>query len=199
MAKQKRCRTCKKLKPVSHYSPSPFGKYRRKPHCKICRNKKLREERKKRVRQYWEKGVDLAGTKKCSRCKQTKPKVEFNLNMDKKDRLDYHCRECTNQRAREYFYKKFPFYEELYKSQDGKCAICGTEKPSKSGRTKRLSIDHCHETNIVRGLLCERCNRALGLFGDDTKILIKAISYLLSSRTPYKIKKSKSGVLKRIA
>lgn len=43
---------------------------------------------------------------------------------------------------------------------------------------KELDIDHCHETGIIRSLLCNRCNQALGLFKDDIESLKKAINYL---------------------
>jgi 5-methylcytosine-specific restriction endonuclease McrA len=57
-------------------------------------------------------------------------------------------------------------YEAMLQAQDGKCAICGN-KPV----TIRLAVDHDHVTGRVRGLLCRRCNRALGLWeGDPTKM-----------------------------
>ena len=43
---------------------------------------------------------------------------------------------------------------------------------------KKLSIDHCHNTKKIRGLLCHYCNMALGLFKDNTDIMQKAIEYL---------------------
>ena len=60
------------------------------------------------------------------------------------------------------------------------CDICGREEraKSRSGGIKRLAEDHCHNTGIYRGRLCQRCNTALGLFGDDIEILKSAIKYL---------------------
>lgn len=64
-------------------------------------------------------------------------------------------------------------FEEMKQSQENKCAICGELETS-----RELSIDHCHKTTKVRGLLCIRCNSAIGFAGDDIKILQKAIEYL---------------------
>jgi hypothetical protein len=57
------------------------------------------------------------------------------------------------------------------------CAICG--KPPSSSRA--LSLDHCHNTGIIRGLLCDPCNRGLGLFQDSVSHLNNAIGYLQSA------------------
>lgn len=83
---------------------------------------------------------------------------------------------------RHYFLKyKFGITEEQYDKmladQGGCCAIC---KSSNSGnkRSSRLSIDHCHSTGKIRGLLCSSCNKAIGLMKDSQDILVSAISYL---------------------
>ena len=75
-----------------------------------------------------------------------------------------------------------------YVEQDGQCKICGTGiEPSAVGRRrlsphqhKRFSayIDHNHETNEFRGLLCVRCNSGLGMFNDDPNLLVAAKDYL---------------------
>lgn len=65
-------------------------------------------------------------------------------------------------------------YKRMLAEQGGVCAIC--QKPEKR---KALAIDHCHKTGIIRGLLCMRCNTALGHMDDDTDRLYRAIKYLL--------------------
>jgi hypothetical protein len=70
-------------------------------------------------------------------------------------------------------------YDRLYQIQGGACAICRTHQTELN---KSLHVDHDHKTNIVRGLLCSSCNGGLGLFGDDTRLMADAISYLGSER-----------------
>lgn len=72
-------------------------------------------------------------------------------------------------------------YNRMLKAQNGVCAICeGTEKSTceKNGKVRTLNVDHCHTTGLIRGLLCSRCNRALGFFGDSVVALKSAIKYL---------------------
>lgn len=64
-------------------------------------------------------------------------------------------------------------YQTMNENQKGLCLICFGKS-----KGKRLSIDHCHETNIVRGLLCDKCNLGLGCFNDDIGRMKNAISYL---------------------
>lgn len=66
-------------------------------------------------------------------------------------------------------------YNQMLENQDYKCAICGNEDEVEG---RRLAIDHCHTEGKVRGLLCGKCNRGLGLFYDNATLLKNAISYL---------------------
>ena len=59
-------------------------------------------------------------------------------------------------------------------SQGGGCAICGGQ----SWAGQNLAIDHCHQTGLVRGLLCAGCNTALGLMRDNPSRLRSAADYL---------------------
>lgn len=71
-------------------------------------------------------------------------------------------------------------YDEMLVRQGGGCAICGS---TESGDIRRpvLHIDHCHETGVIRGLLCMACNNGLGLFSDSPARLQSAAAYLSGS------------------
>lgn len=64
-------------------------------------------------------------------------------------------------------------YLKLFDIQNNKCAICGC-----SFSENKACVNHCHETNKVRGLLCSKCNTLLGMARDDINILQNAINYL---------------------
>jgi hypothetical protein len=61
------------------------------------------------------------------------------------------------------------------------CMSCGEPEPGK----KRLAVDHCHATGVVRGLLCSRCNTALGLLQDNSTRLRKLAIYIDTYREGY--------------
>ena len=71
-------------------------------------------------------------------------------------------------------------FTELLEFQGGGCAICA--KPIENIR-RRMNIDHDHETNKVRGILCTGCNTGIGHLGDNTEGLKRALYYL--ENTPF--------------
>lgn len=64
-------------------------------------------------------------------------------------------------------------YEKLLIEQNYVCAICKC-----SNGNRKLCIDHCHSTDLFRGLLCSKCNVGLGYFKDNIEYLENAIEYL---------------------
>jgi hypothetical protein len=68
-------------------------------------------------------------------------------------------------------------YNAMLNAQGGVCKIC--LKPEENERFSKLSVDHCHKTGHVRGLLCSRCNTSIGKFKDDPALLLRAAKYLL--------------------
>ncbi len=78
-------------------------------------------------------------------------------------------------------------YDEMLRKQDGRCAVCRC-MPSEirfHGRDPRLHVDHCHETKVIRGLLCPDCNMGLGKFSNSPEALRAAAAYLESAPSPH--------------
>lgn len=69
-------------------------------------------------------------------------------------------------------------YEKMVVEQGSRCAICGTDNPGRKSKNNHWFIDHCHETNKIRGLLCHKCNLGLGHFNDNIDLMEKAIEYI---------------------
>lgn len=142
--------------------------------------------------------------KTCTKCSETKPITEFNLSRRATETRNAvfrpWCKTCQGEIAKKWFeenpdrqlaskrrhnwrsYGMTPEkYNQMLAEQGGVCAICGQDEPAANGRTGKkflLSVDHDHATGEVRGLLCNRCNRAIGLMSDSTDLLKKAIYYL---------------------
>ena len=122
----------------------------------------------------------------CSICGIEKPISEFHKS-GYKDSLRGDCKECrhiqtikdrSKTKARDLkanYGISLDEYSQMLEAQDNQCAICGTLY---SVNTKTFHVDHCHKTRKVRGLLCSKCNRGIGLLQDDPTILSKAIDYL---------------------
>ena len=140
--------------------------------------------------------------KRCPVCKTWKPLDEFFNLKKSKDGKGYRCKKCDKEvraisrskspKTQEGYRRRkiardhgitMDDYDRMIKEQGGKCAICGTTNPHGEGSVatylKYLSIDHNHETGEIRGLLCNKCNRGIGLLQDDIIILQKAINYLI--------------------
>lgn len=140
--------------------------------------------------------------KKCTVCNDTKPLDSFFNSRTAKDGKSYRCKECDtrakrkwaennqeraaysarNKRLKHCYSIDITTYETMLKAQDYSCAICGTKDNKISGRTQNFSVDHNHTTGAVRGLLCNQCNRALGMFNDSIDILEKAAKYLTTGK-----------------
>jgi len=114
--------------------------------------------------------------KECSKCSKISNNYESKnskvcIDCKKAYRKEYRKKNLRKYWVQTYDDMTLEKYNEMYKSQNGKCLICGTKK-------KQLNIDHCHSTGKVRGLLCFKCNVGIGFFKDNIKILKKAIKYL---------------------
>ena len=121
--------------------------------------------------------VEGATEKRCSKCKETKPLEEFWTEPRKRDGRHSACKACmfATQRDRA-LQRKYGInaatFDLMLAAQDGKCDICGETDE------KTLVVDHCHKSSKVRALLCDRCNRLLGIAADRSELLEAAIRFL---------------------
>jgi uncharacterized protein YaiL (DUF2058 family) len=69
-------------------------------------------------------------------------------------------------------------YDRMFEQQKGVCAICGKEQTHSPVHNGYLCIDHDHVTGKNRGLLCRKCNIALGHVDDNVEVLEKMIAYI---------------------
>lgn len=70
-------------------------------------------------------------------------------------------------------------YDDMRRRQKFKCAICRIDEKYFN---KRMVVDHCHSSGVIRGLLCGKCNFLIGFAKDSTKSLSSAIKYLNKSK-----------------
>lgn len=72
---------------------------------------------------------------------------------------------------------------DMFDEQGGCCGICGRalhwEAPGQ-GNIHRTCVDHCHQTGIVRGILCWTCNAGIGKFNDDPELIERALAWVTS-------------------
>jgi hypothetical protein len=102
-----------------------------------------------------------------------------------KKRLEYGKSKPGSHCYRRYHMKQYGLtvaqYDAILEAQGHVCAICRhpeTHVSSFTKKTRRLCVDHDHNTGRVRGLLCSRCNRAIGMLGDDLPRLRAVVAYL---------------------
>jgi len=117
--------------------------------------------------------------RRCCDCHEMYPLEAFTRHRSAPLGRGYVCRLCRSLGRHSQWGITPTRYAEILRAQGGGCAIC---LASDSGRHRRrqlrLEIDHCHTSGRVRGLLCVRCNLAIGQFNDDPALLLRAIGYL---------------------
>jgi hypothetical protein len=131
--------------------------------------------------------------KNCSICKIEKDLSNFVKRANRKSGVQSYCKECHNKKmklkdrteyTRNFDLKKsygitIDDYNKMFIEQKGCCAICNIHLLDIKQKTKRnLCVDHDHNTGVIRGLLCDKCNRGIGLLQDNKEIILSAYNYL---------------------
>lgn len=136
----------------------------------------------------------------CNKCSVFKPWGDYSLNSKGINGRKSVCKSCSNKQQRslqnrrkredpvkfaeDRYNKNLKYalglstddYEKLLEVAGNRCQICGSDRGA-----RRLSVDHCHETGKIRGLLCHLCNTAIGKLGDNSQGVYRAYDYLLKA------------------
>lgn len=196
--KTKLCVKCGIEKPINEFE-SRYGGNGYRNACRKClngyRKERWRSNQKVKYEAHRIFQEKYPGQKKCIKCGEIKDLEKFNVHPTATDGRRNTCKRCQaiyssnhhkkkKESLREHNLKKHGLthdeYLQMLESQNGRCMICKSTKPSSSKFFKNFAVDHCHKTNKVRALLCHHCNTALGSFRDDVNLLRKAIVYLES-------------------
>lgn len=127
--------------------------------------------------------------------------MAYNREKRKKYLQEYYSKQENKERRRKYIKEYMSIPEKVakrrnyvlnrkygitlqeeknfYDKQNGKCATCKLKFKEYSAAGKNnFKVDHCHKTGKVRGLLCDKCNMALGLFKENTESIKNILNYL---------------------
>lgn len=153
----KKCQHCKETKPLEAFSNNKNSKDGKGSRCRVCDG-----IARKKYYQENEKGREKAYRNARNRMLQSK----YGITIED--------------------------FEIMLTKQGNKCGICGIHideakandglKSGIDNRPREFSVDHCHATGKVRGLLCNECNRGIGMIGDTSDALYKAYKYLLQAK-----------------
>jgi vacuolar-type H+-ATPase subunit I/STV1 len=179
------CTKCKIEKPFSEFRKKSVHKDGYQYTCKECTDGKKPHSR------------IIEGLKTCTKCGLAKDIGEFsNLRIKGILYKQPQCKKCKNeykqnkaklnptleslrkrkQTLRSKYGIEIEQYDKMYSEQNGCCKICNKSY-------KLLNIDHCHDTLLIRGLLCSNCNTMLGHAKDSIENLESAIRYLKNTDT----------------
>lgn len=198
----KTCRVCGQTKPQELFARDAKCRDGHSTKCKDCmkiystqryaRNRLAAGKPYRRLTglDEWE-AIEKRGTLTCRQCMIEKPLDDFRISF-RAPRRRRMCRDCERRRCAQqrienredrkaYFHlhrcRQYGItpedYDRLLAVQGGKCAICG-----RSLGQRRQTIDHCHQSGRVRGIVHWNCNLVLGCANEDAHVLEGAIAYL---------------------
>lgn len=145
----KRCSICKQLKDENEFPYQNIKPNKRMSACKECKSKLKKQKRKDNPE-----------------LQREKDRIAYQRQKETRIKYAYDYRKAYPERTRDAnLFSKYRIrssdYDKMREEQNNKRAICGTDQ---CDLKRPLSVDHNHETNKIRGLLCDICNISLGFY-----------------------------------
>ncbi|WP_414170824.1 endonuclease VII domain-containing protein [Streptoverticillium reticulum] len=171
----KRCARCRQEKPREAFAANRSMPDGLQCYCRACAAEYHQERQKSKGKNVRPRVDAPDGHKYCRQCGEIKPHSEWHRNATASDGLSTRCKACRALQGRAGHLKRTygiteAQRDEMITAQAGVCCIC-LSAPA-------VHVDHCHETDKVRGVLCFNCNSALGKLRDDVGAMRRAIAYL---------------------
>lgn len=153
----KTCNSCLQNKPVADFSKQSVRPDGLNITCKLCLSARQAIRYKDPVKR--QRSLEAG-----ARWRERNPDADANKNLIRKYGIT------------------LAQYDEMFEAQGGLCALCKksetTKRRKKGDGRERLAVDHCHDTGRVRGLLCFKCNTAIGSLGDTEADAQRVVDYL---------------------
>lgn len=180
----KRCAICLEYKPLSEFYANKLMRTGKDCYCIPCRRAYTKQHAQKNKEAVYEMGRSYRRRNRDKIRRRQRAWANDNREHVNKKSCEF---AANNPDARKSYTLKNQYgitledYNNLCAAQNGVCAICARPERAISRYTKKamtLAVDHNHATGKIRGLLCGRCNRGLGMFDDDPARMTAAIKYL---------------------
>lgn len=189
----KKCSICGIEKSISEFNKHSGCKYGVRPQCKKCHSEQSSKwqkdnyehrkeylmnwysENPEKVKKQREEYKDIKNKRRREMYKNDEEYRKQRL-IDASNWQKNNPKKRKNQRLREAYGITYEEFEKLLDKSEHKCQICGFS--DKSDKKMFPIVDHCHKNGNVRGILCAKCNFALGQFNDNIDSLKNAIKYL---------------------
>jgi len=153
--KMRICKRCKIRRPITDFHIVKECLGGRRPVCKFC----IRKQQKKR----YDNNTEFARARQRKWNALNKQTVR-QMNLKKQYGITLEQ------------------YNIMFENQGGVCLICGCPETTKrKDKIKNLAVDHNHITNKVRGLLCQKCNQALGLLNENPVVIKNLLEYITNN------------------
>lgn len=176
---ERTCIDCKKTKPVAEFhgkGRAADGTPKYQSYCRPCANKRRAARGTKpevalaASRRYNETHRELLAARRAARLA-----ADITIKFADADAHLYRKYGITRQE-----------WGQMIIEQDYCCAVCrmplDLESSTRANTSVKTCVDHDHDTGMVRGILCDFCNKGLGMFHDDVRLLEAAVGYLTQER-----------------
>jgi Recombination endonuclease VII len=179
MRSTKRCPACDETKPIAEFGRNRSLGDGLSFYCLACNrrrnNRGYRERRATAGHPVRDHSWVPDGFRWCPLCERAVALEEYVKSARTASGLGSRCKACHNAVSkRDYWVRRYGLsregVEDIRARQSDRCALCGERGPE--------HLDHDHDHDFVRALLCQRCNFALGLLRDDPSLMRAAADYV---------------------